>query len=49
MKRKTRTFRNALEQMEGLQELLQRTETIQKINALQEQAARTLFTWPVLT
>ena len=35
--------------MEGLQELLQRTETIQKINALQEQAARTLFSWPVLT
>ena len=35
--------------MEGLQELLQRTETIQKINALQEQAARTLFTWPELT
>ncbi len=35
--------------MEGLQELLQRTETIQKINALQEQAARTLFNWPALT
>ena len=35
--------------MEGLQELLQRTETIQKINALQERAADLLFTWPVLT
>lgn len=35
--------------MEGLQELLQRTETIQKINALQEQAAKMLFAWPVLT
>ena len=35
--------------MEGLQELLQRTETIQKINALQEQAGRLLFSWPALT
>ncbi|HJD32847.1 MAG TPA: glycoside hydrolase family 88 protein [Candidatus Eisenbergiella stercorigallinarum] len=35
--------------MEGLQELLQRTETIQKVNALQEQAGRLLFSWPALT
>ena len=35
--------------MEGLQELLQRTETIQKINALQEQAAGELFAWPAFT
>ena len=38
-----------MKRMEGLQELLQKTETIQKINALQEQAGRTLFSWPVLT
>ena len=35
--------------MDALQELLQRTETIQKINALQEQASREIFSWPVLS
>lgn len=32
--------------MERLQELLQKPDTIQKINALQEHAAETLFSWP---
>ncbi len=32
--------------MDELQELLQRTETIQKINALQEHAAVEIFSWP---
>ena len=32
--------------MDKLQELLQRTETIQKINALQEHAAVEIFSWP---
>lgn len=35
--------------MERLQEFLQSTETITKINALQEQVAKTIFTWPALT
>ena len=35
--------------MELLQELLQRTETIQKINALQEQASREILSWPALS
>ena len=35
--------------MDALQELLQRTETIQKINALQEQASREIFSWPALS
>ena len=34
---------------EQLQELLQKTETIQKINALQEQALKELFSWPSLS
>lgn len=33
--------------MERLQELIQRTETIQKVNALQENVSRQLFTYPV--
>ena len=32
--------------MKQLQELLQSTETIQKINALQEHAAKEIFSWP---
>ena len=35
--------------MEQLQELLQRTETIQKINALQEHAEKEIFSWPELS
>ena len=34
--------------MERLQELIQRTETIQKVNALQQNVAKQLFTYPVL-
>lgn len=34
--------------MERLQELIQRTETIQKVNALQQNVAKQLFTYPIL-